>query len=344
MQIPRRNRPARADPATTASSVGLFLAATAWAAADPIFSIDITTAENGDFGSAVADIRSVGAEATSLSLFWDELEPRPGVYDPQNDWPAIANTYDPGLGLSLTLTFSIIDTVADRRPDDLKGRPWDDPEVIARLSAHIGAVLARMPDTALTGIAIGNEVDGLLTDQDEIAAFARLLAAARKTVQRHRPEIAVGTKLTFAGVSDPNYRPLLAASSAAFVTYYPLNGDFTVRGTNDVPDDVGLMRAMSGSLPLFIAEAGYPSDGCNASPKGQRDFVVALLEAVEATEQVALVSLTWLHDIPSAEVEAFESYYAVSNTCFARFLGSLGLKTTTGIAKLAFAALTERAG
>lgn len=291
----------------------------------------------------MADIRSVGAEATSLSLFWDELEPRPGAYDPENDWPAIANSHYPGFGLSVTLTFSVIDTVSDRRPADLRDRSWDDPETIKRAAAHVDAVLSRMPDIVLTGVAIGNEVDGFLKSGDEIAAFVRFLAATRKVVEDRRPGVPVGTKLTFAALPDPLYRPLLEASSGAFVTYYPLQPDFSARDASTVPGDLAIMLDASSGLPLIIAEAGYPSEGCNGSPAAQQEFFVRLLDGVRDANTVAVVSLTWLHDIPSSQVDAYMSYYGVRTACFAGFLGSLGLKTADGDAKPAFMMMKERA-
>lgn len=329
-----------------AAGLTALLVMTAPLAAEPfVLSIDVTTAPDEPYEDAIGAIRSAGAGATSLSLFWDEFGAAGDGYAPQTDWPAIANLYYPGEGIGLTLTFSVIDTVADRRRADLRGRDWDDPAVIDAFGAHVRDVLSRMPDVDLLAVAVGNEVDVLLQTPDEIAAFATLLAAARDSVHALRPGVAVGTKLTFAGLRDrPGaWRPVLAESTALMVTYYPLGPGFTLRDTAAIAADLDALETFAPDLPLFLMEAGYPSDGCGGSVAAQADFVRDLLHRATAkADRYALVSLTWLTDIADGQVDDYASYYGVGTDCFRRFLGSLGLRNSTGTNKPAFQWLVDR--
>jgi len=75
---------------------------------DRILSIDITTAENGDYDDAFCIARSAGIQATSLSLCWDEIETAPMTY--HNELLANANAYYPRRDTSISLTISPIDT------------------------------------------------------------------------------------------------------------------------------------------------------------------------------------------------------------------------------------------
>ena len=312
-------------------------------AADPILSIDITTLPTEDYAAAVDLVRKAGAGATSLSIMWDEAETEPGVYAPAFDWPAIANAYYPSVDMALSLTLSLIDTVADRRPDDLKGTGWDDPVLATRFADYAARVLGPMPRVDLTAISVGNEVDVFLQRRSDIAAFAGFLAQAGDHLHLLRSGVPVGAKLTFAGLTaDPGrWQPLLDASDALMVTYYPLMADFAVRPVADVARDLDAMLALAGDKPIYILEAGYPSAGCGAEPGGQAAFVAALMQGVRARPQIKLVSLTFLTDLGADEVARYVDYYGVKAECFARYLGSLGLRNSKGQAKPALEALLQ---
>ena len=147
--------PVRASGALRRLAALLCLAAfPAWAEPPAILSVDITPRADEDYQRSIDIIKSMGATATSLSLAWDELEPA-GTYAPADDWPAIANSYYPAQGMALNLTFSVIDTVQDRRPADLRTLAWDDPAVMSRFQTHLTDVLTRMPDVDLVAISIG---------------------------------------------------------------------------------------------------------------------------------------------------------------------------------------------
>ncbi len=302
------------------------------ATAEPVLSIDITLAPGEPYENAVAAIGDLGAKTTSLSLMWDDLERVPGEYSPKDDWPAIANLYFSTTDLALTLTFSVIDTTADRRPDDLKGRSWDDPVVIQRFIAHAQAVLSRMPRVEIIAITVGNEVDVLLTDPAEIAAFARFLGAVRPAIAGIRPDVPFGTKLTFGGLAQGNrdYSALLSASDGVFATHYPLGAGFRIRPVAEVSGDIAALVKLANGRGVWLLEAGYPSQGCNVPEGGQEQFVEALFASAFAEPEIRLVSYTYLTDLSEPELDSYAQYYGIGADCFRRYLGSLGLRANDG--------------
>jgi len=298
------------------------------------------------FEEAVAMVKAAGADVTSLSLFWDDLEDPGGQYAPAFDWPSLANAYYPRESMAVSLTFAVIDTRADRRRRDLRAKAWDDPDLLEAASAHIERVLSRMQSVEITSIAIGNEVDGYLSSSAEILAFATFLGNARRTIHKIRPGVPVGTKLTQGALSQNGrlWSPLLARSDAVMVTYYPTDGFSRVKPLDRVGRDLARLIRQAGDMPVYLLEAGYPSAGCGGSPEGQLGFVQQLLAFGDAhPETVRLISLTWLNDISLAEVEAYSEYYGVDLACFAQYLGSLGLRDRDGEAKPAMTWLMEEA-
>ena len=320
--------------------VGLW--ATAALADGPVLSIAGTEARGQDYGGVLEALHDVGAEATSLTLYWDELE-QSGVYGLDPDWPAIANAVYPAQGLAITLNIAVIDTVADRRPADLKGLSWSDPQVIARFETVVSSVLAAMAQTELTSIGIGNEVDGFLSSSDW-ADYAVFFAAARDATKQLRPDVPVGVTFTWAGLSDSvQARDLADLGDVWMVNYYPLDPAFQVTDPTQARDTLAAMVAAA-STPVFLTETGYPSGGCHASAAGQEVFLRNVIGfAEDHAADMPLVTLFWLHDIEPDLVDSYAAYYGVDDGCFTDYLATLGLRFHDGRDKPAFAWLRERA-
>ena len=322
-------------------------AAASWAdaaptdAGMPVLSLAGTMPTSGDYGEVLAAIDGIGATATSLSLFWDDLE-RGGAYAPDPDWPAIAQAVYPPRDLALQLTFSVIDTVADRRPADLRGLPWDDLRVIERFDALAGEVLSRMPGVDLVSVAVGNEVDGVLADRD-VDEYARFLTAARDAIHARRPDVPVTVKVTWDGLrSRPEILDLARIGDGLSITWYPMDGGFGFLAPDAALRELDAMAALADG-PWELSEVGYPSGGCGASSEAaQARFLVGLRERAASLAALRLVQIVWSHDIPAAGVSADAGYYRVGDPCFASFLATLGLLTAKGAPKPAYEALAGR--
>lgn len=297
--------------------------------------VAITLPENEDYDAAIALVQSLGAESVPVSLFWDEIETSPGVFNPDPNWLPVINQYYPAQNLKVTLTISVLDTVTDRRPADLRGLPWDDPQVIARFTALLDTIAAQIPDVQLTALAIGNEIDGVLgTQAANWEAYTTFFAASAAHARALWPGVPVGAKVMFSGARQipARIRPLWDASDAVMLTYYPLKSDFTVRPPQVVADDVAQMVAIAQGKPVYLLEAGYPSgETCNSTPEQQAAFIRQVFRAWDAhAEAIPLISFTWLSDLPPKAVREFQGYYGVNNRAFGEYLRTLGMRTWKG--------------
>jgi hypothetical protein len=310
-------------------------------AAEPILSLAGTLPASGDYGAVLAAIDAIGAEATSITLYWDELQHR-GAYRAEPDWPAIAQAVYPERGLRIQMTLAAIDTLADRRPVEFRDLAWDDPQAIRAFADLVAEVLSRMPDVDLVSVAVGNEVDGLLTG-DAVDEYARFFEEARRAIHALRPGVPVTVKVTWPGLRDrPDIRALARRGDALSITWYPMDGAFHFAEPDLALRELASMATLADG-PWELSEVGYPSDGCGASsPAAQARFHAGLTEAVAAQPGLRLVQRVWSHDISDAEVEGYLAYHRTDTRCFASFLGSLGLRTGSDAAKPAFEALVER--
>lgn len=309
--------------------------------AQPIESLAGTMPRSGDYGEVLAAMDAIGADATSLTLFWDDLV-KDGVYSADPDWPAIAEAVYPPYDIRIQLTFAVIDTLADRRPPELQSLAWDDPRVVRSFTVMVEEALTRMPNVDIVSIAVGNEVDGHLT-RDKVNEYARFFEQARSTLQNIRRNVPITVKVTWPGLRDhPEFRALARRGDALSITWYPMDANFHFHAPDEALEELSAMAAMA-SGPWELSEVGYPSNGCGASSEGTQAIFHEGLISVSATyPELTLVQRVWSHDISPAEVSIYSEYYMTKAACFRAFLGSLGLRTARDRAKPAFNVLTAR--
>ncbi len=304
-------------------------------AGERILGIDITTPEKDDYDAAIAQAKSAGAQAVSLSVYWDDIETAPGEFAPAPNWLQIANIYYPEQGLRLMLTISVLDTTADRRTEDLRPLPFDDPQVIARFKSLLDYVASQTSDLNLVALSIGNEVDGVLgADETAWAEYADFFEKSAAHARSLWPGLPIGVKMTYDGASRQRHLAALLweASDAVLLTYYPLNQDFTVRPPETVGADFASMLDLAGDKPLYLPEVGYPSsETCSSSPEQQAAFIWEVFQAWDAhAENIPLVTFVWLTDLPPASVKELQHYYGLRNKAFGEYLRTLGLRTWEG--------------
>jgi hypothetical protein len=315
-----------------------------------LLSIDLTWAENSDFGEALLLAKTVGLQATNLSLHWDELEPFPGQYTSPNNILQIADEFFPPQAVAVSLMVGFIDTNNLRLPSYLAGKFFDDPEVIDRFKRLLDYVFSEIPNLELTSLSIGNEIDSSLgTDEkawQQYTTFFREVSAYAKT---KRPNLVVGSKLGFGGLTTSAHKlsaHIIRASDAVMLTYYPLNADFTVRHPEVVETDFAKLVALFRDKPIYILEAGYPSSPLlNSSENKQERFVHEIFRAWDTyADKIKLLDFLWLHDIAPAQVEELGRYYGLNDEKFLAYLATLGLRSFDGKDKRAFVVLQEEAG
>ena len=338
-----------AAPATPAQATGAATESIAVPHGNRLLGIDVSEAAGEGFDRAFSVAREAGLQFTSLSLAWDDLEPRPGEFSADPNFLAIANQYYPAQDVPLALTIAPIDTNRDRRPADLAGRPFDDPEVIARFERLLDDVFSQVSDLQLVVLAIGNEVDATLgSDAGAWARYQAFYESAAAHARQLRPGLPVGVKMTMealTGAGRELAQSLNASSDMILVTYYPLRPDFGVRPADEVAGDLSALASLYPDRPIGILEAGYPSSTTLASSEAQQaEFVRQLFRAWDAQgERIALLNFTWLTDAPPATIEAWTDYYGLDGPRFAAYLATLGLRHADGEPKPAFEMLADEA-
>ena len=307
-----------------------------------ILSLDVTEAADGNFDAAFNLAKSIGMQATSLSVYWDEIETAPGIYNPEPNWLEIANLYYPGQDVQVSLAISVIDTNNLRLPPDLADKPFDDPMVIERFNGLLDYIATQIPDLTINSLAIGNEIDIYLANNArQWEAYETFFIAAASHARTLWPAVPVGSKITFNGISSspaPYIQSLNQHSDAILVTYYPLESDFTVREPTAVHADFHTLTQAFPNQPVHLLEVGYPSGEVNnSSEEKQRDFIHELFLAWdEHAGQIPLVNYTWQTDVSPDAVEQMTNYYQLDHPAFVSYLATLGLRTFDNIDKPAF--------
>lgn len=310
-------------------------------------SMDVTEAADGDFDAALQRVKTVGVTAVTLTVYWDDIEREPGVYNPDPNWLEIANSYYPTQDVAVSLTISVIDTNNLRLPPDLADKPFDDPAVIDRFNSLLDYVATQVPDMTLNSLAIGNEIDIYLeTDAAQWAAYETFFGETAVHARTLWPDLPVGTKTTFDGIAGdpaPYIQSINQYSDAVLVTYYPLNPDFSVRPATAVHDDFQTLGDAFPDQLIYLLEVGYPSGvDTNSSYAKQAAFIHELFLAWDAhAAQIPLINYTWQTDMPPDSIKEMTSYYRLDGSGFVSYLATLGLRTFDNVDKPAFRQLAE---
>ena len=270
-----------------------------------------------------------------MSLFWDRVEASPHAYHLDAGWLKVADRFYPSRGVKVALTIGVLDTLADRRPPDLRSKRFDDPEVISRFNALLDHIAAKAPHMQLASLSIGNEVDGVLRRHpgswEQYAVFLQKTSAHARALW---PGVPVGAKVMFKGAQayPDRLRPLWDASDVVMLTYYPLNDDFTVHSPDVVAKDFDRMVTLAAGKPVYLLEAGYPSgEACDSNEEKQAEFVHQVFRAWDAhADAMPLVLFFALTDLSPAMTQKYQGYYGVRGTAFGEFLRTLGLRTWSG--------------
>lgn len=304
--------------------------------ADRILELDANPPENEDYDQVIENARGLGAESIRLSVYWDDMETAPGVFNPDPNWLAIANQYYPAQELSISLTISVLDTTEIRLPDDLVGRSLSDQEVIDRFISLLDYIQTQLVDVNLVYLAIGNEIDGVLgNDPQDWQQFSIFFESTAAHARQIWPDLPISTKVTFEGLfnaSGPYAKDIYRGSDVVMTTYYPLQGDFSVKDPDVVLEDFQVLAALFPDKEIQITEIGYPSSTENDSTEEkQAEFIHHMFEAWDKhQDQITLLSYSWLSDLAPDSVRELESYYGLKDQGFAEFLRTLGLRTYSG--------------
>lgn len=318
---------------------------------DRHFGIHVTAAADGDYVRAYQAARDAGIDLFPLALNWTDLE-KPTGWDLATLDIADAFFGPQGLPIYLTIT-SPINTIVPEVPSRLDGLAFDDAQVIAGFEALLDSIHGHTSHLEIRTLIIGNEIDATLGDDP--AAWARYRTFFEATRDHAKslwgPSLAVGATLTRDGLSRSAVGAaidgLIAASDLASITYYPIAGDFVVRGPSVAGADLDGVVARIASKPIYFQEVGYPSSSViGGSEETQRQFAEAVFEAWDRhPDRIKYFAWLWLTDLSAQQTADLVRYYGAEGTAIATNLGeylrTLGLRRHDGGPKPAYTAIAE---
>ena len=315
---------------------------------DRVLGIDVTTASDDDYDSALEIAQSAGLGEIGLFFNWNSIEKRRGKY--RNPNFRIANLYYPLKGIPVNLTITPIHTNRKVVPRDLAHAAFDDPSMIRRFNRMLDWVFSQIPDLSLTSIVIGSEFDVYLgTDPKAWLHYRKFYERAARHIKLKRPGLPVAAEATFSGLTGASQALLVALNASTEivgVSYYPLNDTLTVKDPTVVRSDFDTLLALYPNRQMNFYQVGYPSSTLlESSEDKQSQFVEELFKAWDAyPTQIHLIVFDWLHDQSPESVESLSKFYGITDDNFKEFLGSLGLRTYAGADKAAFTTLRTEAG
>lgn len=308
---------------------------------DRILSLSVNETDTVGYSAALNTAMQAGITAVSLPQNWDDLETGPGVYHPEPNFLAVADRFYTGTGLTVSLGINPIDTTRVHLPEDLRGKAWDDPQVIERYKRLLDYALGQVKSLELTCLTIGNEIDGVLRTPAEWKAYTRFFREVADYARGYWPGIRVGTKGMLRGMTGryrEEFQRLNRYADVVMVTYYPLNDDFTVAPPRQVHADFDALIKLYPDRPVYVMEIGYPSgEGLGSSRLAQADFISEAFAMWDRyADVIGYMEFTWMHEQPEYQLDVWAEYYGIDDSNFREFLGTLGLRENDGRNKAAF--------
>lgn len=315
--------------------------------ANNIISVDVSTfPQYPGFNYDSCFALGVNLGMTQVGIFqnWTAIETAPLTYD--LTIMDIANIYYPAHNIPVDLTIAPIHTNRLEVPSDLTNVPFNSPTMISRFKALLDSIQAHSPNLVLSSLIIGSEHDAYMganmTLWAQYTTFYDSVSSYAKTIW---PGLKVATELTFTGITTMNTfaQTLNTNSDYIGVSYYPLNNNFTVKQVSTIPADFAALISLYPSKPICFYQYGYPSGtSCNSSENLQKQFITQTFTTWDTyASNIRMIDFTWLHDLDTATVNFYGTYYGITDTIFLEYLRTLGLRkwNGSGIDKPAFTEL-----
>lgn len=306
-----------------------------------------------DLEQAIGMVKAIPAPVYVTVLSWKDLEPKQGAYDIEDRLAPFG--YAMSQGMRGYYGISVINTVKRDMPDDLAGMDWNDPALLPRFSALLDKLATQLP-ADLPYLIIGNEVDVYFEENPgELDAYLAFYAQASAEARKRFPKARIGITVTFEGLKKGEERAghvqkLVAASDAAFFTFYPIF-DLVPTAPAETPALLDTLIAAAQGKEVYLQEVGYSSgEAIGSSEKIQAEFFSTIIPAIAARPQIKLASLFSLYDLDPKLCELLTSYYGMSGWLvsffvppekFRGFLCTLGLHDAEGRAKPAWDAAVK---
>lgn len=306
-----------------------------------------------DYQEALELVHKAAPGKLMVNLWdWQKLEPHEGKYGIKEELGGI-NYAIKEVGITPYAGVVVINTVKRVLPEDIDELSWDDPRMVTRYGQMLDEVKSQLSKPPAYFL-IANEADVYLSEHpDEVPAFMKFAAAAKREVRARFPETIIGLSATYEGFKSGGkraeiVRDLIGASDAAIYTYYPV---FNLKPLppEAIPAHLDEMIAAAGAKRVVLQEVGYPSAGKETSPAAQAAFFARAIPEIERRPAIAVAGLFALHDFDGKTCEGLTSYYgfdglagfAPATQDFKAFLCSLGLRDGEGNPKPAWDAVRQ---
>jgi len=299
----------------------------------PLLGVTVTTFANEDdrpetlmkrFDQSV----KTGVTYVSGAGKWTELEPGKGKY--KLDSIDFQSHLAQSNRAKMSYTLRLIDTVHKAVPQDLMKKGWMDAEMQKRALRLIDE-LAPMLRDRVQWFVFGNEIDGYFDRHpEEVGDFVRLYDLVAARLHGAVPGIKVASSVQFAGIDNLN-GPLQALNDRfefLMLTYYPMNGDFTVQDPGAPLRDLPRMKAAANGRPVVLQEIGYPTGAANRSNEDlQAQFFRNVFSEMRRDPQTfAAGNVFLMADLRDKFALNLASYYGITgHEPFRMFLQTLGL-------------------
>ena len=312
---------------------------------DRVIAWQVDMAENNNYDSAFSYAKDGCIESVHLFYKWSELEPDKDTFNPNiiNAFDII-NLYYPTTGTNVELQLAVLNTTDKEVPNDLSSTDFNDQKMIDRFKNALDTLFKHIPNVDLVSLNIGNESDIFLgTDSLSYVNFKVFLDsvvpyAKQRYFDLYSKKLKIGTTLTFDGLTNEqtkDYCKLLNNNlDIVSVTYYPLNGDFTMEDPLVVFDDFDSLVSVYSdtSQPVFFVECGYSSSSlCNSSEVKQSEFFANVFSSWDSHyDNIKYLTLFKSTDWSEATVNQLGDYYGLTDTVFKEYLRTLGVRTWPG--------------
>jgi hypothetical protein len=276
---------------------------------------------------------------------WPELEPQTGKFNVESVKYLVNEASKRNWTIAYTL--GLIDMDKRRLPADLAKLAWDHPEMERRLLLLIDKITAEFKGR-VKWVQIGNEVDTYLDPRpSEVAAYAKLVTAAKARFQQRVPGLKVSVTFKFQAMNAlaSTYQPLDTLCDHLTLTYGPHTPEYRALPPSAIGGEVVAMLKAARSRKILMQEFAYPSAVDAGSSTAQQAeamrHIVRQLRMISG--QVEAVQVFLLGDLSTANTNNLAYSFGMYTPTFTAYLGSLGLYTTSGTAKPAFNALAQEA-
>jgi len=250
-------------------------------------------------------------------------------------------------GYLVALTNTTVHMDQKHLPKYLKGKRFDDPELLERWEVFLRAFLAEYGDS-IDFLNLSNEVGSYFgSHREEWSEYLAFVRLAAKIVDEVRPDIRVSVVLSCNGAAS-YWRDLEPYCDYLAFTYYTPNSSLTKSPTAKALDPEhpnyfaaaldGMLR-LAGPKPVLITEIGCAThESIDSSPELQAQFIKQLIAWLPGKED-RILGISWLSHIdwPYAHTkQALRGYLdeaLLEREPFMRYLTSLGLMYEDGTEK-----------